>query len=260
MKNQATWRTALLLAVATLALACVGCVRMPVLPTADADTTHFMSEPRPVDHLVVPLEKDPTQIYRVGARDVLWIDARKDPALSQDYTVTEEGHILIANIGAVEVADLTTEEIQQKINEILTQYIREPDAKVGVRDYQSKKVYVVGQVANPGPQIMRADMLTLQEAVFGAGLITANAAPRRTNVITPNPDDPNNPVVRQIDLADIIYKGKMAENILLQPNDIVYVPARYAINVTGAIRELLAPIEEVYNIQYRAQFGDTGRR
>jgi polysaccharide biosynthesis/export protein len=221
-----------------------GCVRMQVLPTGAPGLRMPLSEPRPVANLDVPHSKDPSKIYRIGPRDVLRIDVRKDPTLTiaTGYPVTEEGNILVPNIGPVQVANLTTREVEDKVNSILSQYIREPDVKVGVMQYLSKVIYVVGQVNRPGRQVMRADMLTLQEAIFDAGLPASEAAMQRTKVITP---DPQHPVVRQIDLTDILYKGKMSENILLKPNDIVYVPARYSSNLSAVIAELTRPIDQV---------------
>ena len=105
---------------------------------------------------------------------------------------------------------------------------------------------MVGQVAKPGPLTMRADMLTLEEAIFGAGLPTSEAAMARTLVVRP---DLNHPLVYEIDLTDIIYKGKLRENILLKPNDRVYVPSRYSTNLRAAIREVLGPYEEIKRAQ-----------
>jgi polysaccharide export outer membrane protein len=217
-----------------------GCLRVNVMPQPKHEVVASMSEPKPVDRLVVPREKDPTKQYRIGPRDVLRIDVRKDPAISQvgGYMVTEEGNILLPYIGAVQVADLTSSEAEKKLNTLLAEYIREPDAKVGLLDYRSKYIYVVGQVARPGRQIMRADMMTLQEAVFNAGLATPDAALTRAKVITPADEYP---IVLQIDLTNIIFKGRMAENIMLQPGDIVYVPAKQSANLTAAIIDLIRP-------------------
>lgn len=231
-----------------------GCMRMAVVPTADRGTYGPMSEPRPVDKLTVQLDKDPTQTYRIGPRDLIRVDVRKDPTLSQNYIVTEEGNILLPNIGAVQVSNMTAFEAEQRINRILAEYIREPEAKVGVQDYRSKVIFVVGQVMNPGIIPMRADMLTLQEAVFLAGLPTPQAALQRTQVITPS--RANNPIVRRIDLADIIYRGRLRENILLRPGDIVYVPARYSVNLTAAIHDLLRPAQEPVDMYYRLKYNN----
>ncbi|MCL5269148.1 MAG: polysaccharide export protein [bacterium] len=232
--------------------ALTGCLRVAALKGSERVTVNVIGEPRPVHTLDVPLTKDPTKIYRIGPSDVMRIDVRKDPSLSLDYVVTDEGNILLPNIGPFPVANLTAAEVEQKINEMLTQYIREPDAKVGIREYRSKVIYVVGNVGVPGPQVMKADMLTLQDAMFAAGLPTPEAAIQRAQVISPALE---NPVVRQIDLTDILYKGKMKENILLKPNDIVYVPAKSSSTLGATIRELLTPVEEYYNLQFQASFG-----
>jgi polysaccharide export outer membrane protein len=219
-----------------------GCVRMEMLPTNDAGRIMPYSEPKPFDVSNVPLERNPTQIYRIGPRDTVRVDVRKDPTLSGEYPVTDEGNVLLPNIGPVHVAELTAPEIEEALNRMLERYIREPDVKVGVKEYRSKVIYVVGQVANPGPQVMRADMMTLEEAIFGAGLPTPDAAMQRTLVVRP---DLNRPIVYEVDLADIIYKGKLRENILLRPNDRVYVPSRYSANFRDALHEVFGPFEDI---------------
>jgi protein involved in polysaccharide export with SLBB domain len=233
---------------------CAGCMRFDVLPRGAPNLTVPFSKPRAVDDQNLELIKSPTRIYRIGPKDVIRVDVRKDPTFSQQpYTVTAEGNIFLPNIGSVRIADLTTQEAEAKLNQVLAanDYIREPDAKVGVLEYQSK--VVVGQVANPGPQVMKADMLTLQEAIFGAGLPTPDASLKRTHVITP---DYTNPVVRQVNLNDIVYKGKMAENILLRPNDIVYVPSRYSTNLSSAIKELLLPFNDINDFRFRSNIAN----
>jgi protein involved in polysaccharide export with SLBB domain len=234
-----------------LALAAIlplGCVRMQVIPQAGNNAVQLpLSEPRPVDKLKVPLSPNPTHAYHIGPRDVIRVDVRKDPTLSQAYTVTEEGYILLPIIGAFKVADLTTAEAEVKLNQMLSEYINEPEAKVGVQDYRSKTIRVVGQVNTPGEVVMKADLLTLQDAIFNAGLPNNQAAIQRTLVITPALE---HPLVRQIDLTDIIYKGRMSENMMLKPNDIVYVPARYSINLQAAIQELIGPFNQVAQFSY----------
>ena len=250
-KTPANWVRKNLLIIAGLLILMTGCLRVPVIPTAKPTITSHISVPRPYDLANVPLEKDPTKIYRIGARDVLRLDVRKEPSLSDSYTVTAEGNILLPNIGPIRVMELTGSEVEEMLDQVLAQYIREPEVAVGIKEYNSKVIYVVGQVARPGPQIMRADMLTLQEAIFGAGLPTRLANLHRTRVITP---DVTNPVVRQIDVGDIIYKGKMAENILLSPDDIVYVPSKISGSVSQAIRDVLRPVDDVGSVRFRARF------
>lgn len=246
------------LALITMILIGPGCVRMDILPGAREEITRPLAEPRRLTQLEIPLEKDPTVRYRVGPRDVIRIDERRDPDISDLYTVTAEGFVLLPFIGPVRVQDMTTDEIAEMLVEVLREYgIRDPSPQVGVLEYNSKVVYVVGQIANPGPVVMNADMLTVQQAVVAAGFPTPEAALKATRVISP---DYRNPIVRQINLGDVLYAGIMEENMLLRPGDYVYIPSKHNVNLAGAIGELLRPVSEVTNLYYRAYFFDRDRR
>lgn len=240
---------------AALAMPMNGCVRMAVMPEADPEIDLPLAAPRPYDKADFPLEKESTSLYHVGPDDVLKIDVPKDPTINGLYTVNGEGQVLLPYVGPVPVADLTTKEIESKVNNELSKYINKPDTIVGVDKHMSKKVWVIGQVTTPGPIQMKADSMTLQEAIYAAGLFTSDAAIKRTRVITP---DYENPIVREVNLTEVLYRGKTRENILLQPNDVIYVPDRMSTHLTAAIRELLMPIQDVADFNARLEAGGFG--
>ena len=231
-----------------------GCVKMKIMETRE-EVRRPVAEPRMIQEVSYPLEKDPTRRYRVGPKDVLFIDERQDPELTKNYVVTAEGNILLPYLGALKVSELTAEQIQEAVNGALTEYIRSPDAKVGIAEYNSKVVYVLGQVNKPGPIVMNADALTVQEAVIAAGFPTPDASLKRTRVITPAM---YNPIVLQVNLDEILYRGVMEENVMLEPGDYVFVPSRYNVNLAGAIEELLRPIQGISDLYYRSQFYESG--
>ncbi|MEN6625173.1 MAG: polysaccharide biosynthesis/export family protein [Candidatus Sumerlaeia bacterium] len=236
------------------ALLAGGCMRVNIMPVPQPGITGPIAEPRPEVQLPTPLEKDPTRHYRVGPKDVLHVDERSDPDMNQDYIVTAEGNIILPYIGPVKVADQTVDEIRENLKKVFSDYgIRTPSPQVGIKEYKSKVVYVVGQVAHPGPIVMNADMLTVQEAVVAAGFPTPEAALKKTRIITPHP---LNPVVREINLDDILYRGKMEHNMMLSPGDYIYIPAKYNVNLGGAIDEVLRPFQGITDLYYRAQFYD----
>ena len=226
------------------------CVRMDALPKSDPGIRSQVSQPFTQEQMPIKVSQEATHQYRIGANDVLRVDVLKDPELSREdgYTVTEEGNILMPNVGAIKVVDLTTEEAEKVIAKKLARIIKAPVVKVGVQEYRSKFIYVVGEVASPGQQVMRADALTLLEAITRAGLPTPDASLKRVHLITP---DDENPITQQVDLTDILYKGKMKHNALLSPGDIVFVPARQASNVSKMIAELVRPGSEVLSMMYR---------
>jgi len=127
---------------------------MPVRPAlADSTATAKTAEPLP------------TEIYRVGAGDILDVRLINSPVnRSTLFTVMPNGAIdLPLAGGAVQVAGLTTEEIQAMIAAELKRRAVEDRAhvSVGVRQYVSHSVMVTGLVANPGTRFLRREAVPL---------------------------------------------------------------------------------------------------
>ena len=134
---------------------------------------------------------------------------------------------------------MTKYEVQQVLEKLLAEYIRVPEVNVAILAYNSKVVYVIGEVNRPGKYIMRGDTIKLREAIIAAGLPTRHAALGRTHVIKP---DLNDPRVRKINLKKILYKGKLKEDVDLYPGEIIVVPSTVLSSVNNFLSELLNPI------------------
>lgn len=223
--------------VLTTSLFLISCVRIPLIETSGSPTQReALAAPRPVKDFNPPRQIEQEQAYRIGIGDVLRIEVPKDPSLSLSYRVTSEGKILLPNIGSASVVNMTTEELTESLNETLSSYIRNPDVIVGIELYNSKYVLVVGAVRQPGYYPMQADRMTLLEAVTAAGFLRQDSAGHRVEVITPT--DGNSPIKRQLNVNNIIYRGLMKENILLNPNDIVYVPSKLGGTLVEALGDI----------------------
>lgn len=123
---------------------------------------------------VVSVTKKPTEIYKVGAGDVLDIRLLNSPAAKESnlYTVLENGLIDYPLAGAtpISVAGLTTEEIETLLKEKVKLY-ENPEIVVSVRDYASKTVSVLGLVEKPGAKALRREAIPLY-------VVLAEAIPR----------------------------------------------------------------------------------
>ena len=177
--------------------------------------------------------------YTLGRDDIIRIDVRNQPEFSGSYSVGFDGRIQYEYLGDVPVAGMTKYEVQQVLEKLLAEYIRVPEVNVAILAYNSKVVYVIGEVNRPGKYIMRGDTIKLREAIIAAGLPTHHAALGRTHVIKP---DLNDPRVRKIDLKKILYKGKLKEDIDLYPGEIIVVPSTVLSSVNNFLSELLNPI------------------
>ena len=106
-----------------------------------------------------------TEIYKVGVGDVLDIRLINSPNnRSTLFTVMPGGAIdLPIAGGAIKVAGLTTDEIQKRIaTELKRRAVEEkPQLSVGVRQYVSHSVMVIGLVVNPGTRFLRREAVPL---------------------------------------------------------------------------------------------------
>jgi polysaccharide export outer membrane protein len=177
--------------------------------------------------------------YTLGRDDVIQIDVRNQPDFSGNFIVGPDGSIQYNYIGDIPIVGMTKYEVQQIITKLLEKYIRVPQVTVIIVGYNSKAVYVIGEVHRPGKYIMRGDVIKLREAIVAAGLPTRQAAQRRTHIVKP---DLVNPQIRKINLKKILYKGKLKDDIDLYPGEIIVVPSTVLSSVNNFLSDLLNPV------------------
>lgn len=180
----------------------------------------------------------PSGPYTLGRDDVVRISVRGQPDFSGDFVIGPDGKIQYTYVGDIETAGLTKEELKGVLAEKLTQYVKTPDVSIAILQYNSKAVYILGEVRSPGKYPMRGDTITLREAIIQAGLPTRNAALRRVHIIKPDPTDPTS---KKVNLYAVLYKGKLKQNLTLMPGDIVVVPSTMLSSVNTMLDQLLSP-------------------
>ncbi len=105
--------------------------------------------------------RQPTEIYKVGIGDVLYIKLLNSPQSSGYYTVRPNGTIDFPLAGEnVIVADRTADEIEKRIAGGITLFA-DPQVEVKVRDYTSHKITVSGMAANPGEKSLQREAMPL---------------------------------------------------------------------------------------------------
>ena len=176
--------------------------------------------------------------YTLGRDDVIRIQVRSQPEFSGDFVVGPNGAVQYNYLGDVSVLGLTKNEVQEVVTKLLEPFVRVPEVLVTIVGYNSKIVYVLGEVERPGKYIMRGDTIKLREAIIAAGLPTFFAAQRRTHVIKP---DVKKPKVRKVDLYKVLYEGKLQNDIDVYPGEIVVVPSTFLSGINRFLGQLLSP-------------------
>lgn len=163
---------------------------------------------------IVPLEQD----YRIAPLDVLAVKVFKQPDLSGDYQVDLTGTISMPLIGSVQVADLTTSELDQRLRQTYgAKYLVNPDISVGVKSSTRRSVTVDGAVKSSG-SFPVAGQVSLIQAVAQAGGTTEDANPRRVVIFR---SIGGKRQAAAFDLTDI--RRGVAQDPTVYPGDIIVV-------------------------------------
>jgi polysaccharide export outer membrane protein len=162
---------------------------------------------------------DPSsKAYKVGPRDVLEITVFKVPDLSKTVQVSEGGTINYPLAGEIMAGNKTAREIELELTRILgSKYLQNPAITVFIKEHNSQRVTVEGNVAKPGVVPMAGGM-TLLQAIAQAGGLGGTA--EKTAIVFRMVDGRRLPA--KYDVSDI--RSGTAEDPQLQSCDVIIVP------------------------------------
>jgi polysaccharide biosynthesis/export protein len=163
--------------------------------------------------------KAPAEGYVIGATDVLTITVWKEPTLSGSLLVRPDGMVSMPLLGDVQAAGMTPEQLGDQISVKLKKFIQDPLVSVVLTQINSKKIYLLGEVAKRGPVDMTPGM-TLLEAISSAGGLTDYANSKKMYVLRDEGGVHQKIPVRYKDAL----KGNTAFNLSLKPGDTIVVP------------------------------------
>ncbi len=185
-----------------------------------------------------------------GAEDIVRVTVLGHEDLTQTIVVQPDGTFIYPLIGRVKAGDLTPKELERKITTLLAQgYVRNPQVTVSVQEYRSKTVFVVGEVSRPGSYSLSGRM-TVLELLSKAGPTSAAGVEVvivRPKIAVSGPlipvDLTGAPTGDNTDQADLIrvnirdiQMGQLDKNVLVRPNDTVFVTQAARIFVTGEVK------------------------
>ena len=164
--------------------------------------------------------------YHIGPDDRVQVTVWRNPELSVTAPVRPDGKISVPIIGDVQAGGQTPNEVAETIKKRLSEYIREPSVAVILTDLRSheflSRIRVTGAVRTPR-SIPHRQGMTVLDAVLEAGGVTEFASPNRARLYRKVKDKTE---VFQIELGDILGRGRLDTNLLLWPGDVITVPER----------------------------------
>lgn len=125
--------------------------------------------------LEVSAEALSSKEYIIGPEDVLNIQVWDNGDLSRTVEVSLEGTFTFSLIGKVHANGLSIFELEDLIAKRLADgYLIAPQVTVGLQEYKSQKVYLLGEVKHPGSYVLKRKTHIL-ELISEAGGFTGEA-------------------------------------------------------------------------------------
>ncbi|MGH9330886.1 MAG: polysaccharide biosynthesis/export family protein, partial [Vicinamibacterales bacterium] len=164
----------------------------------------------------VPLPAD----YVIGPEDVLGVVFWRDQDMTGDVTVRPDGMVTLPLLGDLAAAGLTPEALRDQIQKAATKYMQDPNVTIVVRQINSRKVFITGEVTTPGAYPLIGPRTVMQLIALAGGL-------------TEYADGKNITVMRaeqgrtrsfKFNYKDVAKGMKLEQNIHLKPGDTVVVP------------------------------------
>ncbi|WP_218081560.1 glycosyltransferase [Anthocerotibacter panamensis] len=189
--------------------------------------------------------------YLLGTGDRVRVTVYGYDDLSGEQVVLGDGQINLPLIGAFKVEGITLEAARQELSERLTPYVNRPQVGLSVVSPRPLRVSVVGEVNQPGPQVLSLApvntaatplLLTLSKALISAGGITPSADLAHVELHRHQPD--GSVVVKTLNLWQNLSKQSDFVDPVLQDQDTIVVatlPQGSDQNLQLALRSTLAP-------------------
>ena len=197
--------------------------------------------------------------YVLGPEDVLEVSVWGHSDLSRIVTIRPDGKLSLPLIDEVEAAGLTPKQLDEEITKILSEHIPEPKVTVIVEEFNSKKIYMVGEVNKAGAYPIFGKT-TLLEAISMAGGITGDANLKKGIVLRSDKDV--SPEIINVDLEQIMKMGQIDKDInvdleqtmkmgptdkdiLLKPGDVIYLPKSKIAKFNKVIKDILPALQAI---------------
>lgn len=158
--------------------------------------------------------------YVIGPDDLLAIVFWRDKDMSSEVAVRPDGKISLPLLNDVQAAGLTPPQLRDRLTELSQQYLEDPNVTIVVRQINSRKVFITGQVNRAGTYPLTGPTTVLQLIAMAGGI--AEYAHGKKIVVMRT--ESGRQVSFPFNYEDVVARRKLAQNIELRPGDTVIVP------------------------------------
>lgn len=182
---------------------------------------------------------DPLTYLNTGAEQLYLITQPQRPSI--------DGTIFVPYLGPIYVLGMTERELSALVKEQLQALYNFPVVLSARIIDSGKAVYIYGEVEGANYRQLAKPDVTLLE-LLSRSQITKLANWGRIRVVRP---DAENPIAMVVNVREMLHSGNTTYNILLEHNDIIYVPPTFFGHIARLVEKLLEPL----NVAVRTLFG-----
>jgi polysaccharide export outer membrane protein len=158
--------------------------------------------------------------YVIGSEDILYIHVWKEEPLSRTVPVRIDGKISVPLINEIMAAGLTPLQLKEILTQKLKEYVDNPTVSVMVMEANSFKIYISGQVRNPGVYRLRSETTLLQIIPMAGGF--TDWANQKKILLIRKEDGKEKRMT--INYKKVVTGENPGSNVILKAGDTIIVP------------------------------------
>jgi protein involved in polysaccharide export with SLBB domain len=206
----------------------VALAEVKTVPTANVQPLSGVNSVNDGPVVVAPKEisEDPCEVpnptgYAIGVADILTVNVVRPEPLLMEVTVSPDGTISFPYIGTVVVKGKTLDDVQAEMTKKLGEgYMKYPVLSVTLKESNSKRFFVYGEVTTPGPYAVEENMTVLR-AISMAGGFSKFGSSSRVKVLRPRAAGKGYEPVK-VNIKEVM-DGHVDADVIIKPGDIVVV-------------------------------------
>ncbi|WP_419176992.1 SLBB domain-containing protein [Desulfosediminicola sp.] len=168
--------------------------------------------------------------YIMGPGDTVILQLYGQRNLTHELVITREGILMFPEIGPLNVAGLSFQELRDQIQSVVANQLIGQNASITLGALRSINVFVLGEAVQPGSYTVSA-LSTMTNALFVSGGVTPVGSLRDIRLMR------NGELVTGLDLYDLLLRGDTSGDARLQPGDVIFIPPiGKTVGISGEIR------------------------
>jgi polysaccharide biosynthesis/export protein len=157
--------------------------------------------------------------YVLGCGDSLRVTVWRHEEASADAVIMPDGKISLPLVGDMSAAGLTVDELKDELNRKYSEYLTEPHVTITVKETNSLKIYVLGEVTHPG-EFKLTSFTDVLQALSMAGGFTMYANKSAIDIIRKEGDKK---IKINFNYNEVVKGKNLNQNIPLKPGDVIVV-------------------------------------